>query len=107
MPSIGVAFIGGGLDICVVSLGGPNGFGLDWIGAGDAGAEVTDMGGWKRFCCVRWVWFVMEGGSMRLLIEGDALARLTTRAGGETGGRLLEWWFWVTGTVDERIGSYS
>lgn len=44
---------------------------------------------------------------MRLFIEGEALARLITRAGGETGGMLLEWWFWVTGTVEERIGSYS
>lgn len=104
---MGVALMGGGLDDCAASLGGPKGLGFGGAGAGEAGAEVTDTGGWNLFCCARCVWFEKEGGSMRLFIEGEALARLITRAGGETGGMLLEWWFWVTGTVEERIGSYS
>lgn len=40
-----------------------------------------------------------EGGSMRLLIEGDALARFCGFAGGggDTGGTLAEWCPWWCG----------
>lgn len=107
MPSMVEGFIGGGLELCNVSLGGPNGLCLAEGGAGEAGADVTDMGGWNRDCCDKCDCEGTDGGSIRELIEGEALARFTTRAGGETGGMLLAWEFCDAGTVEERIGSYS
>jgi hypothetical protein len=74
--------------------------------AGETGAEVGATGGWYLE-----VWVIADAdrsigmGSMRLLIDGEALARLITFAGGETGGALFAAGFDLGSTVAERTGS--
>lgn len=73
---------GGGGCCCWLSWSGRGGPGRVAIAAGDTGADVTEA------CCCSltacgYVELAADGGSIRLLMDGDALARLR---GGEMGG---------------------
>ena len=107
--SIGVwvegGMVVGGWETSVELARPVKGFGLGlYVGAGETGAEVTDGGGAKRDA-----WWVIPGmggvGSIRLFIDGEALARLTSWWFGETGGWPGAWWLPPGSTVDPRTGS--
>ena len=73
-----------------------------WKLAGDCGAEVIDA------CCCSFAGCVKnelltDGGLIRLVIDGDALARLS---GGEIGGGALAGTWGFSSIIPPRIGSY-
>lgn len=75
--------------------------GREEMAAGDTGADVTE-----DCCCSLAVWGYIEveaeGGSIRLVMEGDALALLR---GGEIGGALAALCT-LDSNMPPRIGSY-
>lgn len=73
-----------------------------WKLAGDCGAEVIDA------CCCSFAGcekkeLLADGGSIKLVMDGDALARLR---GGEIGGGALAGSCGLSSMISPRIGSY-
>lgn len=72
------------------------------MAAGETGADVTETCCWSLATC-GYVELAAEGGSIKLVMDGDALARLR---GGEMGGGALAAACGFDSYRPPRIGSY-